>query len=64
MQSGNDAGKNILHTGRGDGEMCKTCHETLGYIVHHKTELKPYNIDAPDIALNFSNLKYVCLECQ
>lgn len=46
-----------------DGGMCETCHEVPGYIVHHRTELTPYNINDPDIALNFSNLKYDCLEC-
>lgn len=46
-----------------DGGMCETCHERPGYIVHHKTELTPENINDPDIALNFDNLKYDCLTC-
>lgn len=46
-----------------DGGMCETCHEKPGYIVHHKTELQPWNIDDPDVALSFSNLKYDCHIC-
>ena len=46
-----------------DGGMCETCHEVPGYIVHHRTELTPYNINDPEIALDFRNLKYDCQEC-
>lgn len=46
-----------------DGGLCEVCHEKTGYIVHHKTELTPENINNPDIALGFGNLKYDCLEC-
>lgn len=46
-----------------DGGMCETCHEKLGYIVHHKEELSPDNINNPNITLGFWNLKYDCLEC-
>ena len=46
-----------------DGGMCETCHDVLGYIVHHKTELNPHNIMDPEVALDFKNLKYDCLEC-
>lgn len=46
-----------------DGGMCETCHEVPGYIVHHKTELTPDNINDPDIALGFNNLKYDCHIC-
>lgn len=46
-----------------DGGLCQICHERLGYIVHHKTELTPQNISDPDIALNWRNLQYVCFEC-
>lgn len=46
-----------------DGGMCERCHNALGYIVHHKTELTAENISDPEIALNFDNLEYVCLEC-
>ena len=46
-----------------DGGMCQCCHERLGYIVHHKTELTPQNITDPEIALNWRNMQYVCHEC-
>lgn len=53
----------IAHRRAVDGGMCEDCHERAGYIVHHKTELTPQNINDPDIALSFGNLKYVCHEC-
>lgn len=53
----------ILHRKSVDGGMCETCHEKPGYIVHHKEELTSENINDPDIALGFDNLKYDCLEC-
>lgn len=46
-----------------DGGVCESCGEELGYIVHHKVELSPENINDPDITLNFNNLKYDCLKC-
>lgn len=46
-----------------DGGMCETCHEVPGYIVHHKEELTPDNINDPEITLNFKNLKYDCQVC-
>lgn len=46
-----------------DGGLCESCHERPGYIVHHKEELTPENINNPDIALGFNNLKYDCIEC-
>ncbi len=46
-----------------DGGMCESCHEKPGYIVHHKTELSPENINNPDITLNHDNLKYDCHIC-
>lgn len=46
-----------------DGGMCMTCHQELGYIVHHKTWLTPENITNPMIALNHDNLKYDCQTC-
>lgn len=46
-----------------DGGMCETCHDKPGYIVHHKIELQPWNINNPDVALNFNNLKYDCHIC-
>ena len=46
-----------------DGGLCESCHEVPGYIVHHKIELTPDNINDPDIALGFNNLKYDCHVC-
>lgn len=46
-----------------DGGLCESCHEVPGYIVHHKTELTPDNINDPDITLGFDNLKYDCHVC-
>lgn len=46
-----------------DGGLCETCHDRPGYIAHHKIELNPDNINDPDIALGFSNLKYDCHIC-
>lgn len=46
-----------------DGGMCESCHEKPGYIVHHKTEIQPWNIDDPEVTLNFHNLKYDCHIC-
>lgn len=46
-----------------DGGLCEMCHEQLGYIVHHRIELTPENINDPNITLAFGNLQYVCLEC-
>lgn len=46
-----------------DGGMCETCHSVRGYIVHHKTELTPANINDPMVTLHMDNLKYDCLTC-
>ena len=46
-----------------DGGLCQDCHKRPGFIVHHKIELTPDNINNPDISLNHSNLKYVCKLC-
>lgn len=53
----------IAHRVSIDGGMCETCHEVPGYIVHHKEELTPENINNPDVALSFDNLKYDCHVC-
>lgn len=53
----------IKHRKSIDGGLCESCHEQPGYIVHHKIELTPENINDPDIALGHGNLKYDCLEC-
>ena len=42
--------------------LCERCHRP-GYIVHHKIYLTPDNIADPDVALNFDNLEYLCLDC-
>jgi len=46
-----------------DGGMCEQCHKALGFIVHHKIELNPYNIKDSKISLNHDNFEFVCLEC-
>lgn len=46
-----------------DGGLCETCHQRLGYIVHHKTWITPDNINNSEITLNQDNLKYDCLVC-
>lgn len=46
-----------------DGGLCESCGEEPGYIVHHKTELNPNNINDPEITLSFNNLKYDCHIC-
>lgn len=46
-----------------DGGMCERCHDKPGYIIHHKIELSPENINDPEITLNTDNLIYVCHDC-
>ena len=46
-----------------DGGLCEECGEDLGYIVHHKIWLDDERCNDPEIALNYSNLEYVCLNC-
>lgn len=46
-----------------DGGMCEHCKKELGYIVHHIEELTPFNINNPEVTLNFNNLEYVCKKC-
>lgn len=46
-----------------DGGVCQRCHDQPGYIVHHKIYLSPANLRNPQIALNFDNLEFVCLDC-
>lgn len=53
----------IAHRKSIDGGLCESCHEQLGYIVHHKKEIQPWNINNPDVTLNFDNLKYDCHVC-
>ena len=53
----------IKHRMQIDGGLCQRCRERLGYIVHHRIELTPTNINDPDVALNQQLLEYVCLKC-
>lgn len=46
-----------------DGGKCEVCHTEQGYIVHHIEQLTPYNINNPDVTLNFDNLRYDCKHC-
>lgn len=46
-----------------DGGLCQHCRNRLGYIVDHKIELNPDNINDPNIALNHSNYQYLCTVC-
>ena len=46
-----------------DGGLCQICRNRPGLIVHHRTWLTAANVSDPDIALNYSNLLYVCQEC-
>ena len=34
-----------------------------GVIVHHIEELTPFNIEKPEVALNFDNLELLCRDC-
>lgn len=42
--------------------LCEKCGKP-GYIVHHKERLTPWNINDPDVTLNWSKLQYLCLKC-
>lgn len=53
----------IAHRKSIDGGMCENCGQAPGYIVHHKEELTPDNINDPHISLGFWNLKYDCHIC-
>lgn len=46
-----------------DGGACETCGINPGYILHHKINLTPNNINDPEITLNWKNLKWECKEC-
>ena len=47
--------------------LCEDCLErgryTPGIEVHHIEELKPWNINRPEVTLNFDNLVLLCREC-
>jgi len=42
--------------------LCEKCRHD-GYIVHHKIEITPDNINDPYITLCHDNLQYLCLTC-
>ncbi|MDE6182051.1 MAG: HNH endonuclease [Eubacteriales bacterium] len=46
-----------------DGGLCEKCKNELGYILHHKKELTPTNINDVNVTLNHCNLEYVCHSC-
>ncbi len=46
-----------------DGGLCEHCKDSLGYIVDHKKEITPENINNVNITLNHDNLQYLCLKC-
>lgn len=46
-----------------DGGMCEHCKERPGYIVDHKKELTPENINDLEVTLNEENFQYLCLTC-
>lgn len=47
--------------------LCERCLKkgqyVPGWIVHHKRYLTIYNIDNPNVSLNWDNLEYVCQDC-
>lgn len=42
--------------------LCNRCGGA-GKIVHHKIVLNPFNINDPDVSLNFTNLELLCQDC-
>ncbi len=46
-----------------DGGLCQMCQQEQGYIVHHKIEITPENINDPDITMGTGNLMYLCHDC-
>ena len=46
-----------------DGGMCEICHKEPIYIVHHKVNLTPVNINDPDVALNHCLMEGNCKAC-
>lgn len=47
--------------------LCEDCLKrgvyNPGVIVHHIEELTPFNIDNPNVTLNYDNLRLLCREC-
>jgi len=46
-----------------DGGLCESCHQRIGFIVHHKVMIDESNINDVNITLNHDNLQYVCKWC-
>jgi thymidine kinase len=42
--------------------LCERCRKP-GKILHHKKPLTPNNINDPEIALGFNNLRFLCHAC-
>ncbi|MGL5243556.1 MAG: HNH endonuclease [Sarcina sp.] len=42
--------------------ICERCRG-VAYIVHHKKHITPFNIQDPNITLNWDNLQAVCVDC-
>lgn len=42
--------------------ICEKCGGP-GLIVHHKIWLTPFNINDPEVTLNWDNLQLLCLDC-
>ena len=42
--------------------LCERC-SAGGKVVHHITELDQFNINDPDITLNWDNLELLCQDC-
>lgn len=49
------------------GYLCEMClaegKYNVGVIVHHITELTPYNIEIPEVTLGHDNLMLLCRDC-
>lgn len=49
------------------GHLCEDCLKRgiykPGVIVHHVEELTQFNIENPEVTLNWNNLRLVCREC-
>lgn len=49
------------------GGLCEQCLMSglfnPGEIVHHKIPLTPFNVETPEITLNWNNLELLCREC-
>ena len=46
-----------------DGGVCQRCKQSPGFIVHHIEHLNGENTSRAEIALDHSNLEYLCHRC-